>query len=119
MQLLILLFLQTDLMNHFTFLFVANYMATTLQCLKVLIFTFIYYFFCIPGTIAIMSALFLEVFFYYYFLLFMGDCCFYVHCVKFISIEKKKITKDTLTQRNFLRSIYVSVSILTSRLHIY
>ena len=90
---------------------------------KVLIFTFSYYFFYIPGTIAIMSALFWGggggVFFYYYFLLFMGDCCFYVHCVKFIFIEKKKITKDTLTQRIFLRSIYVSVSILTSRLHIY
>ena len=52
MQLLIMFYLETDLMNHFifseftgVFLFILDYMITILQFFKILIFMFSYYLF--------------------------------------------------------------------------
>ena len=63
MQLLILFCLQTHLMSHFIFFefkwwfsFIHISMATTYTFVKVLIFTFSYHFFCIPGTHKIHGA---------------------------------------------------------------
>ena len=79
MQVLIMFFLQTDLMNHFilseftgVFLFVHNYKAVILPISKFL--TLSYYFFCILGPITVIVP---------------GDYCFYVYCVNEFYRKKK------------------------------
>ena len=87
MQLLILFCPQTDLMNHFifsefagVFLFIHNYMATTLQFLKFYFLRLVITFF-IPGTHNSYDARWL---------------LFYAIVLMFISTEKKSICHDVI-----------------------
>ena len=82
MQLLILFCLQTDLMNHSIFsefagifLFILNYMVTTLQFLKFWFLHLVITFFVSLAPIIVMVP---------------GDCCFYVYCVN-VHFHRKKM----------------------------
>ena len=85
MQLLILFYLQTDLMNYFifsefmgVFLFILNYMATIFQFLKFQFLRLVITFLLSLGLAIVMVP---------------GDCCFYVYCVNVHFHRKKKLVE--------------------------
>ena len=87
MQVLIMFYLQTNLMNHFilfectgVFLFAHNCMATILQFFKILIF---FFFYVSLAPIIVMVP---------------DDCCFYVYCVNFHFHKKKKKSAGILPE---------------------